>query len=130
MSNVIESRKPIDSIGQRSTVAVAKNANSWPTVISPVDASHTPPSSESANATSGTSSSHSQMPAIARAFSISVPRSSSAWRVNFSSECGPRPNALSTRMPCTDSSTAVARSPCWSCDRRATTEYLFSNTKP
>ena len=112
VSKVIDSRKPIDSIGKRSTVAVAKKANSSPTLSSPIEASHTPPSSDSAKATSGTSSSQNQIPATARAFSSSVPRSSSACRVNFSSEYLPRPNAFSTRMPCTLSSTAVARSPC------------------
>ena len=65
VSKVIDSRKPIDSIGNRSTVAVAKNANSSPTVRDPVEASHTPPSRHRANATSGTSRSQSQMPAIA-----------------------------------------------------------------
>ena len=34
--------------------------------------------------------------------------------VNFCSACLPRPNALRTRMPCTLSSTEVARSPAWS----------------
>ena len=33
VSKVIDSRKPIDSTGNRSTVAVAKNATSSPTVI-------------------------------------------------------------------------------------------------
>ncbi len=65
VSKVIESRKPIDSTGNRSTVAVAKNATSAPTVIWADAASQTPPSRQSAKVTSGTSSSHSQMPAIA-----------------------------------------------------------------
>ncbi len=77
-SNVIDSRKPIDSIGKRSTVAVAKNANSSPTLSSPAAASATPPRRHSAKATSGMRTSQNQMPAIAFAFSISVPRSSSA----------------------------------------------------
>jgi hypothetical protein len=128
VSNVIESRKPIDSIGQRSTVAVAKKPTRSPTEISPLKASSTPVSSASANVTSGTSSSQSQMPATARAFSISVPRRSSAWLEKLRSMCLPRPNALSTRMPCTDSSTAVARSPAWSWLRRVMTEYFFSKT--
>ena len=85
-SKVIDRRKPIDSIGKRSTVAVAKNANNWPTVSDPLEASQTPASRHSANATSGTSRSQSQIPATACAFSISVPRNSSACRVNLSSE--------------------------------------------
>jgi hypothetical protein len=89
----------MDSTGHRSTVAVAKNATSSPAVICPVAASHTPPRRQIANVTSGTSNSQNQMPAIAFAFSISVPRSSSAWRENRSSWCAPRPNALRTRMP-------------------------------
>ena len=68
------------------------------------------------------------MPAIARAFSISVPRRSSAWFSKFLRANLPRPKALSTRMPCTDSSTAVARSPDWSWLRRDTMEYFCSKT--
>jgi hypothetical protein len=126
VSNVIASRNPMDSTGQRSTVAVAKYAARPPIEIWSFTASSTPASRLSAKITSGTSSSHSHRPAIARAFSISVPRSSSAWLAKFASACLPRPNALSTRMPCTDSSTVVARSPAWSWLRRATTEYFFS----
>ncbi len=62
------------------------------------------------------------MPASSRAFSISVLRSDSACARKVDSACLPRPNALSTRMPCTDSSTAVARSPAWSWLRRDTSE--------
>ena len=130
VSNVIASRKPIDSTGNRSTVAVAKNAARSPSEMLPPTASQTPPSRQSANVTSGTRMSQSQMPAIAFALSISVPRSFSAWLAKFSRACLPRPNAFSTRMPCTDSSTVVARSPAWSWLRRAITEYFASNTNP
>ncbi len=125
-SKVIDRRKPIDSIGQRSTAAVAKNATRSPTEISPADASSTPPSSARAKVRSGTSSSQSQMPAMAFAFLISVPRSSSACSANASCMCLPRPNAFSTRIPCTDCSTLVARSPDWSWLSRATEEYFCS----
>ena len=48
------------------------------------------------------------------ALSISVWRSSSACSSKASRASRPRPKAFSTRMPCTDSSTVVARSPAWS----------------
>jgi hypothetical protein len=41
-------------------------------------------------------------------------RSPTGWR---------RPNALTMRMPTADSSTTVARSPCWSWTRRETSWY-------
>jgi hypothetical protein len=63
-----------------------------------------------------------------RALRISVPRSSIACSANFFARCGPRPNALSTRMPSADSSTVVAKSPSWSWASRATILYLRSNT--
>ena len=43
--------------------------------------------------------------------------------------CLPRPSAFSTRMPVAASSISVARSPCWSCTRRESTRYRFSNLK-
>ena len=61
--------------------------------------------------------------ATAVALRTSVWRSSSACSVKPSRADGPRPKALSTRMPWTDCSMVVARSPFWSCDRRESTEY-------
>ena len=65
----------------------------------------------SANATSGMNTSQNQIQPTAFALLSSVSRSDSAWRLNLTSACAPRPNAFSTRMPCTLSSTLVARSP-------------------
>ena len=53
-------------------------------------------------------------PPRVRALDSSVLRSSSAWAEKLWYASRPRPNALSTRMPCTDSSTVLARSPAWS----------------
>ena len=65
---------------------------------------------------------------IARALRSSVSRSVSACAVNFCSACLPRPNAFSTRMPCTLSSTEVARSPAWSWLWRASAAVASSRT--
>ena len=106
-----EKRKPIDSIGQRSTAAIAKNANSCGTSICPCAISQMPEMRLRPNAICGMRSSQNQISAMARALLSSVWRSVSAWRLKRSRACLPRPNAFSTRMPCTLSSTLVARSP-------------------
>ena len=62
--------------------------------------------------------------AMAVAFFTSVRRSSSACSVKPASAVGPRPKAFGTRMPCTDCSRVVARSPFWSCERRERTEKV------
>ena len=56
-------------------------------------------------------SSQNQIDAIAPALLISVSRSVSACLLKRLRACLPRPNAFSTRIPCTLSSTLVARSP-------------------
>ena len=52
-SSVMESRKPMDSVGQRKTVAVAKNATRPPTVKLPSATRKTPTSMDAATAVSG-----------------------------------------------------------------------------
>ena len=52
--------------------------------------------------------------ASVRALETSRSRSSVASAWNPERACSPRPKALSTRIPCTDSSTRVATSPAWS----------------
>ena len=52
-SRVIESKKPTDSVGQRRTVVVAKNATKPPTVSWSVETNHTPMSSDRPTANSG-----------------------------------------------------------------------------
>jgi ABC-type lipoprotein export system ATPase subunit len=102
-------------------VAIAKNANSSPTLSWPWVASQMPSRRHSANATMGMTSSQNHSRPTSRALRSSVPRSVSTWRWNFCRACLPRPKALSTRMPWTLSSTAVARSPAWSWLWRART---------
>ncbi len=58
---------------------------------------------------------------ITRALPSSVARSFPASARNCRRRCALRPNALRMRMPRIDSSTVVARSPTWSCERRART---------
>ena len=55
-SRVIESKNPMDSVGHRKTVAVAKNATSPPTVKLPSATRKTPTNIEAAMAVSGISS--------------------------------------------------------------------------
>ena len=54
---------------------------------------------------------------------------SAAWALCLAAASGPRPSAFSTRTPVADSSTSVARSPCWSWTRRDSTRYRFSNLR-
>ena len=54
-SRVMDSKKPIDSVGQRNTVAVAKKATNPPTVKLPSATKKTPTSIETATAVSGIS---------------------------------------------------------------------------
>ncbi len=105
---------PIASTGPATTAAVAKNATSAPTVSVPLATEKTPTISPVPSASSGSSVTTREKTASDLALKISVCRSSSACSLKASSASLLRPNALSTRMPCTDSSTVVARSPAWS----------------
>ena len=73
-------------------------------------------------APSGTSTTTVHSAASSRTFVSSVPRRPRASARNRAVSRRPRPSDFSTRMPSTDSSTTVARSPTWSWDRRAARE--------
>ena len=120
-SSVIARSWPNASTGLLTRAAVAKNATSAPTESRPLAASGTPIASSTARMPSGRAPSAKETRDSVRALATSVSRSCSACATKSSSASSPRPNALSTRMPCTDSSTVVARSPAWSRARRATT---------
>ena len=120
---------PIDSTGPESTAAVAKYAASAPTVRSPWATSHTPSARPTPSTASGSATIRAMNPESTDALRTSVPRSVSARPRKPSSACAPRPNAFRTRMPCTDSSTVVARSPAWSWERREAERKSLRNPK-
>ena len=124
------SSMPQNSTGVAITAAVAKNATRAPMLSSPVEASMTPTTSPAPRASSGRRVTTRLNVARCLALTISVWRSSSACSLKFSSASRLRPKALSTRIPWTDSSTVVARSPAWSWLRRATLLKRVRNRKP
>ncbi len=79
-----------------------------------------------AKATSGSATITAQSFEMTFALRISVARRSPACARKRRLRYALRPNALRIRMPSTDSSTMVARSPTWSCDRRASAWYRDS----
>ena len=117
------SSQPIESIGQRKPMATPKNATSVPADNTPSATCRIPRNSTSPKAISGTTTITAQSRETTAAFFISVPRSEPACTRNRRLRCPPRPNAFRMRMPSTDSSTMVARSPTWSWDSRASDWY-------
>ena len=95
----MESKNPIDSVGQRNTVAVAKKATRPPTVKLPSTTRKTPTNMEAATAVSGISSRYTQMLAINPAFFSSVDLRSLASAANLRAAWSPRPNAFRTLIP-------------------------------
>ena len=116
----IASSMPQNSTGAATTAAVAKKATRDPMESWSVEASRMPTTRPAPSASSGRSVTTRLKVARCLALAISVWRSSSACSLKFSSASRLRPKAFRTRMPCTDSSTVVARSPAWSWLRRAT----------
>ncbi|MCY1240297.1 hypothetical protein D9M72_531380 [compost metagenome] len=128
--SAMASSMPLNSTGAATTAAVAKNATSEPMLSWPSAASVMPATSPAPSASSGRRVTTMLKVAWCLALAISVCRSSSACSLKFSRASRLRPKALSTRMPCTDSSTVVARSPAWSWLRRATLLKRVRNRKP
>ncbi len=118
---VMPSSMPTPSTGPLSTAAVAKKAASAPTltpVVSSLATCQRPMNRQSPSTVSGRMTMTMLNSAWVRALRTSVPRSFSASVAKLFSAWCPRPKALSTRMPWTDSSTCVATSPAWSWARR------------
>ncbi len=126
VSLVIASSQPMESIGQRRPIATPKKATRVPAVSVPSATWVMPITSAVPSAISGSAMIAAHSTLITFALRSSVPRSSPASRRNDRPRCALRPKALRIRMPSTDSSTVVARSPTWSCERRASTWYLDS----
>ena len=124
------SSMPENSTGAAMTAAVAKNATRAPMLSWPSAASMMPATRPAPSASSGSRVTTMLKMAWCLALAISVWRSSSACPLKFSSASRLRPKAFSTRMPWTDSSTVVARSPAWSWLRRATLLKRVRNRKP
>jgi hypothetical protein len=107
--------QPSASIGQISINCSEMNATSPPTVMAPVATANAPPTSTMASVTLGTASNSAQLRASSLALRTPVSCTRRASAANRVPMCRRRPNDLMTRTPCADSSTSVARSPCWSC---------------
>ena len=121
---------PLTSTGWATAAAVAKNAASEPMLSWPVAASQIPVTRPAPRASSGRSVTTRLNAAWWRAFATSVSRSRPACSAKLSSASRPRPKALSTLMPWTDSSTVVARSPARSWLRLVAREKFRRKTAP
>ena len=128
--SAMASSMPENSTGEAMTAAVAKKATRAPMLSWPLAHSITPTTSPAPRASSGSRVTTMVNVAWCRALAISVWRSSSACSLKFSRASRLRPKAFRTRMPWTDSSTVVARSPAWSWLRRATLLKRVRNRKP
>lgn len=126
---LIASRKPIDSIGQRSASAVERKATRVPAERSPSATWTVPITSAAPMASSGSRVMEAQMPARSRALASSVERSRSVRVRKARAWLRCRPKPLMMRMPSTLSSTTVVRSPTWSWAWRATAENFVSKTR-
>ncbi len=113
--------QPIESMGQRSVIATPKNATNVPAVSVPAATSRMPSNSVRPSAISGSAMITAQSSETTLALVSSVVRSPPASLRNSRPRWALRPNAFRMRIPSTDSSTLVARSPTWSCARRAST---------
>ena len=128
-SLLIASRKPIESTGQRSASAVDRNATRVPADSPPSATWRVPSTRAAAMAISGRVVITAQIAASSRALRSSVVRSRCVRSLKARAWLRWRPKPLMMRMPSTDSSTTVVRSPTWSWARRAATAYFASNTE-
>ena len=93
-----------------TSTAVAKNATTAPVLRAPAATRNPAISRHAAITISGISQIRALSPEKTRLRVTSVSRSPAAFSENSPRACSPRPRALSTRIPCTDSSTSVASS--------------------
>ena len=120
-------RKPNISMGIRRYIMRVSAATVCPSVIQPPTTPHAPTIAKPTIASCGRTMTAPNSQASSRTFVISWSRNRSTIARKRAVAHGLRPNARSTRMPCTDSSTDVDTSPMTSCAAREAILYRELN---